>query len=457
MVSVIASAPPSRNAENPAQTVAGPQATRPEPAPSRPDIRTLTALRFLAALWVVLFHLQALRHTFLAPVYQMFSPVIANGDLGVDVFFVLSGFIISYTYLDRLGPRFRWRATGDFVWARFARMWPAFALVVGVLGLWFLYGTGQQSARAWSLQTQAPDLSLWGLVKQLLMIHLWFQPGTDGASWFGPGWTVSAEWLAYLAFPLLALVLYRLRRMHPLLALAASVLVLVPTALVGPGLPLAGWHLPYEWLVRILCCFAAGAFGCLAARNSDRFEASHKLAGPGAALAAAAVVVFLACAGKPGPGRAAVLAFPLLITLLSLAHGPVRRLLSARWLQYGGRSSYSLYLVHMFFIYLFYWLNRDWLHGAGPLATDVLAAACLVGIGLATHLLYRYVEEPARRVLRALVPPSRSADSGVAAGPQPGNSGAAKGPVPEDSCASNQAPLGSKMSRAAGLEISAEG
>ncbi|WP_026554790.1 acyltransferase family protein [Arthrobacter sp. 35W] len=402
MVSIIS--PPRRAASG--NSIAGSAAT--ELQRSRPDIGTLTALRFVAALWVVLFHLQAMQHTFLAPLYGLFRPVIANGDLGVDVFFVLSGFIITYTYLDRLGPRFRWRAAGDFVWARFARMWPAFALVVGVLGLWFAYGAGQESVQAWSLQTQAPDLSPWGLAKQLLMVHLWFQPGTDGASWFGPGWTVSAEWLAYLAFPLLALVLFRLRRLHPLAALAASVLVLLPTAAWGLDLPIAtGGPQPYEWLLRIACCFTAGAFACIAAQNADRMNINTALAGPGAVLAGAAVAAFLAAAGKPGPGRLAVLAFPLLIVLLSLARGRVRAALGARWLQYGGRSSYSLYLVHMFFIYLFYWLDRDWLQGAGPLAANLLAAACLAGIAVATHLLYRYVEEPARHRLRALVPRDR--------------------------------------------------
>jgi peptidoglycan/LPS O-acetylase OafA/YrhL len=58
----------------------------------------------------------------------------------------------------------------------------------------------------------------------------------------------------------------------------------------------------------------------------------------------------------------------------------------------------------MFFIYLFYWLIRDWPHGASPLAENLLAAACLLGIALATHLLFKYVEEPARLRLRALVP-----------------------------------------------------
>jgi peptidoglycan/LPS O-acetylase OafA/YrhL len=100
----------------------------------------------------------------------------------------------------------------------------------------------------------------------------------------------------------------------------------------------------------------------------------------------------------------AVLAFPLLIALLALTRGWLRSALSARWLQYGGHSSYSLYLVHMFFIYLFYWVIRDWPNGAGPVAENLLAAACLLAMALATHVLFKYVEEPARLRLRALVP-----------------------------------------------------
>ncbi|MBT8159188.1 MULTISPECIES: acyltransferase [Arthrobacter] len=392
---------------SPPHSQATTKTTQPKSTPagsSRPDIGTLTALRFIAALWVVLFHLQALRQTFLAPVYDLFGPVIANGDLGVDVFFVLSGFIITYTYLDRLGPQFRWRAAGDFVWARFARMWPAFALVVGVLGLWFVYGTAQENASTWSLQTQTPDLSPWGLAKQLLMVHLWFQPTTDGASWFGPGWTVSAEWLAYLAFPLLALPLFRLRTLHPLAAMAASIVVLLPTAAWGPDLPVDSGAQPFHWLLRIACCFTSGAFACLATRNADRLKLNPALAGRGAVLLGTAVVIFLALAGKPGPGRLAVLAFPLLIALLSLARGRLNAALSARWLQFGGRSSYSLYLVHMFFIYLFYWINRDWPAGAAPLMTNLLAAACLLEIAFGTWVMFKFVEEPARKRLRSMVP-----------------------------------------------------
>ncbi len=401
-----------------AAVAAEPAAEAANPAAAAPQIGALTSLRFFAALWVVLFHLQLMGNTFLAPIFTTFHRLIASGDLGVDVFFVLSGFIISYTYLSRLGPRLNWPGYRDFVWARFARMWPAFALVVGLLGLWFLLGTVQHSVLAWSLQTRAPDLSAWGLAKQLLMIHLWFQPFSDGASWFGPGWTVSAEWLAYLAFPVAALGLYRLRRLHPLPALGASVLLMLPVALIGPGQLVNTVHpYPYSWLVRIFCCFLAGALAFLAARNSDRIAFRASLTGPAAVTGILAVCGFLLLVPSTGHGKMVVLVFPALLALLSLVRGRVRTALCRPWLLAGGRASYSLYLVHMAFIYLYHWLTVEILPSAGQPVRNVLAVATLGAIALATYLLFSYVEEPARKRLRALlprVPAVRTAPSGRA-------------------------------------------
>ncbi|WP_434613826.1 acyltransferase family protein [Arthrobacter sp. A5] len=380
-----------------------PAAESANPAAAAPQIGVLTSLRFLAAVWVVLFHLQLMGNTFLGPVFMTFHRLIVSGDLGVDVFFILSGFIISYTYLLRLGPKLNWPGYRDFVWARFARMWPAFALVVGLLGLWFVLGTVQHSVLDWSLQARAPDLSAWGLAKQLLMIHLWFQPFSDGASWFGPGWTVSAEWLAYLAFPVAALGLYRLRLLHPVPALASSLLLMLPIALIGPGqLVDTGRPYPYSWLVRILCCFLAGAFAFLAARNSDRFASRPALAGPAAVIGILVVVAFLLAVPAPGHGKVVVLVFPALLALLSLVRGRARAALCHPWLLAGGRASYSLYLVHMAFIYLYHWLTVEVLPSAGQLVRNVLAVATLGGMALATYLLFSYVEEPARKRLRAV-------------------------------------------------------
>ncbi len=92
--------------------------------------------------------------------------------------------------------------------------------------------------------------------------------------------------------------------------------------------------------------------------------------------------------------------FPALLALLSVARGRVQAFLSHPWLLAGGRASYSLYLVHMLFIYLYHWLIVEVLTPAGTNMQNVLAASTLAAIGLSTFLLYNYVEEPARRFLR---------------------------------------------------------
>ncbi|MBJ7448713.1 MAG: acyltransferase, partial [Brevundimonas sp.] len=92
------------------------------------DLRALTTLRFFAALWVVLF--AAWPHLDVA-----FTPnVVAKGYLGVETFFILSGFILSHVYLEGAGTkRFSY---GGFLWARLARVYPLhLATLFGMIAL----------------------------------------------------------------------------------------------------------------------------------------------------------------------------------------------------------------------------------------------------------------------------------------------------------------------------------
>ena len=79
------------------------------------DIRPLTSLRFFAAMWVVAFH-------YWPNLSSVMPPLVAKGYLGVELFFVLSGFILCHVYLDSVADGgFRY---GSFLWARLARIYP---------------------------------------------------------------------------------------------------------------------------------------------------------------------------------------------------------------------------------------------------------------------------------------------------------------------------------------------
>ncbi|MCH2910584.1 hypothetical protein K3V95_14790, partial [Listeria monocytogenes] len=76
----------------------------------------LTAIRYVAALWVVLYHHWSTATGAPPPA------LIAKGYLGVELFFILSGVILCHVYFDQAcAGRFRY---GAFLWARIARVYP---------------------------------------------------------------------------------------------------------------------------------------------------------------------------------------------------------------------------------------------------------------------------------------------------------------------------------------------
>ena len=97
----------------------------------RPRLHALTTLRFFAALHVVLFHMRVIGILPGGPWW--FHNFASIGFVGVNFFFVLSGFILVYTYD---GPDLNVR---KFWWARFARIYPAYILSLVVAAPFFFF------------------------------------------------------------------------------------------------------------------------------------------------------------------------------------------------------------------------------------------------------------------------------------------------------------------------------
>ncbi|MCE3550372.1 acyltransferase family protein [Pseudonocardia sp. RS11V-5] len=384
-------------------------------ASGRVELRALTGLRAAAAAWVVLFHFHFTALPGVALVSGLLGPLVTQGALGVDLFFVLSGFVIAYTYLEQLGPRLSAARTGRFVWARACRIWPAYALVFHMFGIWLVaravYGSDPEIA----FQAVQPVLSPGEWLQQMFMVQMWDNPYLDGASWVGPTWSISAEWLAYLLFPLVAVVFHRMRNL-PVVVLAGAALALM-TPIAAAYLTTGSPYYPWSWVVRILCGFGAGILAYLAVRRLRRRPGVGRPASVVASVVPVLIAVGLLAGELVGPGRggAVLVLFPVLVGALALADGGVRGGV-ARWLSrpamvHGGRISYALYLIHIPMFEVFWLALRRYggFGGSSLLAPDgvlahVLAVVVLLATVPAAHLLFRYVEEPARAAMKEMPP-----------------------------------------------------
>lgn len=386
-------------------------------------IRQLTGIRFVAAAWVLLYHLQG-------PLNQLnlLVPVLADvlrvGRLGVDLFFALSGFILTHTYLRRLGPSLRVRGTLDFWWLRLARIYPVHLVMLVVAGAAVVAQarvTGEELDRDW--------LNPVDFVKNLLLVQEWGPEPQRG--WNFVAWSLSMEWLAYLLFPLLVLLLWRFHRRLPTWALGVAWIAALAPLMVY-GLSTGDPYYTDNWgsTYRILTEFTAGAITYLiivrllpgdrlsepAAPSIERTASVLAVVLP---LLVVAGAVFLGTWGpaqppmpngldgdaEPLPPYYHLLLVPLLILwigALALSRRGLARFLSTPALVLGGFISYSLYMTHLV------WFGM-WRAGMRAVGID---SGLLYGVGVIgliagslviAWLMWRFVEEPAREWMRGLV------------------------------------------------------
>ena len=362
------------------------------------ELKPLTSLRFIAAFWVLLYHFK----DHLALGMGQFG-LVADGYLGVDLFFTLSGFILAHVYLSQFeGGRFGY---GGFLKNRIARVYPmhlaALAAMIGLFVLAGVMGAGVGS----------PDAFKWSdLPAHLFMVHAW---GTTAAvGWNFPSWSISAEWAAYLLFPLAAGVVLKARRWSG--AFVAGALALCVASFWG----LSNLHAVLPWVgndfsqmtaqigaLRILPSFLLGvalyAFG--------RTHAAPKAwAWPIAIVSAtwvAAVTAFGWWEGLVWFGLAG-----LLYGLAETSRHGIDAPMSGRVFVFLGAASYALYMIHLpVDIVWFHTLEKLGVTETSDLALRVGAVVGVFAVSIAASAVaYLWIEEPARNWLRKLELPKRA-------------------------------------------------
>jgi peptidoglycan/LPS O-acetylase OafA/YrhL len=334
----------------------------------------LTGLRFFAAVSVVSLH-------YLDPSLQapaLIHWVLAIGNTGVSLFFVLSGFVLAYTYLDA-GPVNR-----RFFWvSRFARIYPVY-LVALILAVALMH-EGNRPA----------------LLASVLMVQAWNPYWAVKINY--PAWSLSVEALFYAVFPFVAVRVFRAR------SLLATGILLSLAAIASPAAYLLAIHMgarPFSTFLNgivswnpigHLPIFLLGVLAAAALRrNRGRHATLLSLVTAGSLLALLPIAQHyepqLANGGFAAP------AFAVMIYALAYAKGPLAAMLSLSPIVLLGEASYSIYIlqapVHAGLALLVPW--------RGPGLFLVYLPALLI-IALISLVV---VERPLRGGLRRLLAPS---------------------------------------------------
>jgi peptidoglycan/LPS O-acetylase OafA/YrhL len=371
-------------------------------------IAPLTGLRFVAAATVAIGHAApSLRHDWVGQLIAQVS------SIGMTLFFVLSGFVLWLTYAERLlrAPKATLR---DFAVARFARLYPMYAVVVlaitGYLVIW-----------------RNQDLAPLGFV--LTMTQAWFPEigGTMLVAAIQPLehlWSISVELFFYLLFPLACLSLGGIHRARSIvLAAALNVVVFailtaafflkgdaflhatVPS-LTHDGMAWLTYYSPYLHISQFLAgCLTAQLYLKLAAVQVD--DAERRLIMPAfwlsvSGLLAAPALLFF----QPDWHAASfwieiavrldqIVSFSILI--LAVARLDRLRFLGSKAAVTGGECSYSIYLLHPF-LFRFALIGKSEFPGLPE-----FFARLFFFVAIATAVawvFYRLVEVPSKSWLR---------------------------------------------------------
>ncbi len=347
----------------------GPAAPRAIPA--------LTGIRGVAACWVVLYHVDTNLGAIVAALPWRGAALVRAGYLGVDLFFLLSGYVLAHSYFHR--ARADMRSTLRAFWI--GRVFRIMPLNTVMLLLLLVLANGFPGPY-WSDAPLAAS-TFWAC---LLLIQSW--GFSDPTSWNFPAWSLSAEWAAYAALPFILIAGQWARRPAQALAAATASLAVLVLVMVTLG----EQRLHHVWLLglpRCLCQFAAGAF----LWRAVDLGAARRC--PPDALLALGLGALAVAVAVPGLDLVAPFAFAAIILACALDSRLAGRLFANRLALMLGWISFSIYLSHAIILNAGkFVVMRAGLDMTSPTTAMLMVAVLVAVIFGVSHLTWRFVELP---------------------------------------------------------------
>jgi peptidoglycan/LPS O-acetylase OafA/YrhL len=297
----------------------------------RPDIPVLTTLRFPAAFAIVLYHF--------LPYTTCPSWVWGGFSEGVSFFYVLSGFILYYNYLDMTDRGFFWVA-------RLSRIWPVH-LVTCLMALLLLPWENLLGHASWQITLPA----------NLLLVQAWLPFKGSTLSFNGVSWSLSVEGFFYLCFPWLLGLLKRRRSSFVLAAAFGLGFLIVSLATIfwPANASIVGSFNPacrlFEFVLGMTTC-KFWLEGKEQATNVSAWLGYEALVLSMGLVLVVSLPLIIGALGMVNPAvnwlGSTICAFGFAGLIWVLAHqaGPISRMLSQRYLTWLGEISFAVYMCH---------------------------------------------------------------------------------------------------------------
>lgn len=368
----------------------------------RRRFHSLDGMRGVAALLVVLLHVEWTNHL-------TQNNFVQHGYVAVDLFFILSGFVMASNYLRRLSNI---REVRSFLGLRLFRLYPLH--ITMFLAFLFLECAKLVAQNTLSMAPGPQPPFTGGNSVETAFANIFLINGLhvlreDG--WNGPSWSISCEIAAYIIFSATVLTGFAKSRTFTIWGTPVTVAAYVALAFARGTL-----NVTLDWgIIRCLAGFFIGVL-LFQHKSLDNILRSGKYIGTWSI--AIVVAIFATITLASGPFLVLVIPlFAIAIVLFQSDQGPVARVLASPLLQFLGRISYSVYMVHSFFVVCMlivlkrvfvlpttsYSMRAHPIIAIDPWIGDLLVLGLIIGVVATASATYAFVEEPGRIYGRRLL------------------------------------------------------
>ncbi|MCH4089673.1 acyltransferase family protein [Acetobacter sp.] len=339
------------------------------------EIKALTGIRGVAACWVVMYHTWTAGNHHIPGLIGRF---LLHGYLAVDLFFILSGLVMSMSYGHLFEEHWKYSDYFNLIIRRIARLWPLYIITLIITGVLSYFFEGK---------TFSPGLWL----ANFMMIQTW----SIGESINGPSWSVSVEWAVYFIFPFLCFPILKMHKIIPFISAFVSFFLIILIIRIGENTgiqrkgPLDIFD-PHS-ILPFLRCISEFVLGMICYRVVDADFALFRSKTISTIIASIAFVSLF----FDGIDIFSVLVFCLLIITLANKNNALSRIMTYIPIYYLGVWSYAIYLWHRSFLFI---IGDVW-NGHHTVLRPLIVLIALIVV---SSISYYYIERPFQKKIREM-------------------------------------------------------